>query len=111
MRRPSCGQALFRSRSGFEECSRARSGIRTIANDTGQDFRIPATADCNDGRGKLLEDSRQLDRPGRPEGAQRQPGSERCVADFRQQLRLVAGDYQPHRISSTSAWITTSPPT
>ena len=43
-------------------------------SDTGQDFSIPATADCNDGSWKVLEDSGQLDRSGRAESSQRQPG-------------------------------------
>ena len=48
------GSALFRSPSGVRACSRRPSGIPYNPSDTGQDFRIPATANCNDGKRQLL---------------------------------------------------------
>ena len=47
----SSGSAPCRSRSGARACSRVPIWNPFNPTDTGQDFRMPATADCNDGSG------------------------------------------------------------
>ena len=105
----SCDSAPCRNPSGAQGMFATPIWNPYNPNDTGQDFRIPATAGLQRRKRQLLEDSRQPHRSRRAEGAQCQPGARtrfrRPWTTTSSPRRSIATD----RISSISAWITTSP--